>query len=481
MNNPLRIFKIKKEERWLMLFVLVFLTGLHALLICKYYDLFTPIKRFYWPLFIHNFRVSGFDPITYSIVSDWSAGYNVYRHPLLAFFIYPVYLLNQVLISLTGQNCAIFVVAAMQLFWGFYAMLFFYRIVREVIGVSRSAATILTVFFLSFAYVMLSCMVPDHFVISMMLLLLALYISGRRLQSGRKFAIWQTVLYFFLTAGVSLNNGLKIFLASLFVNGKSFFRPSNILIGVLFPAAMIWGFSRWEYRVFVWPQETQRHTVNAQRKAKKQKKALEMLAAQAREDSLLRAKGDTLTLLARQAARKADEHKKAEEQKRRGPRQGAPIANSGFARWTDITSSRWDAIVENLLGESIQLHQSYLLGDVMRSRPMVVRYKCPLAYVVEGFIVLLFLAGIWMGRRNRFLWLVMSIFGMDVALHVGLGFGINEVYIMSAHWIYAIPVAIAYLLREPMSKRVRWLMMSIAVVALYLFIYNTALTAGYLL
>lgn len=146
MNNPLHIFKIKKEERWLMLFVLVFLTGLHALLICKYYDLFTPIKRFYWPLFIHNFRVSGFDPITYSIVSDWSAGYNVYRHPLLAFFIYPAYLLNQVLISLTGQNCAIFVVAAMQLFWGFYAMLFFYRIVREVIGVSRSAATILTVF-----------------------------------------------------------------------------------------------------------------------------------------------------------------------------------------------------------------------------------------------------------------------------------------------------------------------------------------------
>lgn len=464
-----------------MLFVLLFLAGLHALLICKYYDLFTPIKRFYWPLFIHNFHVSGFDPITYSIVSDWSAGYNVYRHPLLAFFVYPAYLLNQLLIALTGQNCAVFVVAAMQLFWGFYAMLFFYRIVREVIGVSRSAATVMTVFFLSFAYVMLSCMVPDHFVISMMLLLLALYISGRRMQSGRTFTTWQTVLYFFLTAGVSLNNGLKVFLASLFVNGKAFFRPKNILLGVLLPAAMIWGFSRWEYRVFVWPEETQRHKVNAQRKAARQKKALELRAAQAREDSMLRAKGDTLTLLARQAARRADEHKKAEQQKKRGPRQGAPIAHGEFSRWTDITSSRWDAIVENLLGESIQLHQSYLLGDVMRSRPMVVRYKCQWAYAVEAFIVLLFLAGIWMGRRQRFLWLVMSVFGMDIALHVGLGFGINEVYIMSAHWIFAIPIAIAYLLIEPMSTRRRWVMVSLAVVALYLIIYNTASIAGYLL
>lgn len=481
MYNPLRILKIKREERWLMLFVFVFLAGFHALLIYKYYDMFTPIKRFYWPLFIRNFHVSGFDPITYSIVSDWSAGYNVYRHPLLAFFMYPAYLLNQGLIALTGQNCAIFVVAAMQLFWGFYAMLFFYRIVREVVGVSRSVATIMTLFFMSFAYVMLSCMVPDHFVISMTLLLLALYISGRRMQSGHRFTIWQTVLYFFLTAGVSLNNGLKVFFANLFVNRKSFFRPKNILIGVLLPAAMIWTFSRWEYRVFVWPQETQRHKVNAERKAKKQKKALEMQMAQAREDSMLRAKGDTLTLLARQEARKADEHKKAEAKKKRGPRQGAPIANGEFSRWTDITSSRWDAIVENLLGESIQLHQDYLLGDVMRSRPMVVRYKWKWAYAVEGFIVVLFLAGIWVGRRNRFLWLVMSFLAMDIALHVVLGFGINEVYIMSAHWIYAIPIAIAYLLRDPMPKLGRWVLVSIAAVALYLLSYNTTLIAGYLL
>jgi len=491
MYNPLHIFRVKKEERWLMLFVFLFLVGLHTMLIYKYFGIFSPLKKFYWPLFIHNFHVSGFDPITYSIVSDWTAGYNVYRHPLLAFFMYPPYLLNQGLMMLTGKNCALFVVAAMQLFWGFYSMLFFYRIVREIVGTSRKVATILTVFFLSFAYVMLSCVVPDHFVISMTLLLIALYISGRRMKSGNPFTIWQTVLYFILTAGVSLNNGLKVFLANLFVNKLRFFRPANLLLGVILPAALIWGFSRWEYRVFVWPTETARHEVNAKRKAEKKKKELEQKRLEEQKDSMLLAQGDTATLFARQSARAVDAHKKAEAKKKRGPKQGAPIAKGEFMRWTDITSSRFDAIVENLLGESIQLHQDYLLGDVMRSRPMVVRYKCPMPYVVEVFIALLFIIGIWVGRRNKFMWLVLSFFGMDVALHVGLGFGINEVYIMSAHWIYAIPICIAYLFREQDSscendkkrqqKARRVLPVAIAVIAAYLLIYNTISIGSYLL
>lgn len=491
MFNPFRIFRIKKEERWLMAFVLLFLVTLHALLICKYYDMFSPLQKYYWPVFIRNFHVSGFDPITYVEVSKWGCGYNVFRHPLLAFFMYPAYMLNQGLISLTGQNYAIFIVAAMQLFWGFYSVLFFYRIVREIVDVSRSTATILSLLFLSFAYVMLSCIVPDHFVISMMILLLALYISGRRMKSGNTFTVWQTVLYFTLTAGVSLNNGLKVFLANLFVNRSRFFKPSNLLLGVIIPSALLWGFCKWEYRIFVWPEETAKHKVLAKQRAEKKKHDAELRLQEAREDSVLRAKGDTITLLARQSAKKAEAHKSAEAKKKRGPRQGAPIAHGQFSRWTDITSSRLDAIVENLFGESIQLHQGYLLGDVMRSRPMVVRYKCAGAYIVEAFIVLLFLIGIWIGRRSRFLWLVLSFFGMDMALHIGLGFGINEVYIMSGHWIYAIPISIAYLFKDngaqskaesPMWIRTRYVLPRVIfVISVYLLLYNSISIASYLL
>ena len=141
-----------------------------ALALCKYYDVFTPLNAHYWHLFISKFHISGFDPITYSVVSDWTAGYNVYRHPLLAFYMYVPYLVNQALIWATGINCAIFIVTAIQLFSAFYAAIFLYRICREIVGVSRTDSTLLTFLLFGFAFVMLSSMVPDHFIISMMLL-----------------------------------------------------------------------------------------------------------------------------------------------------------------------------------------------------------------------------------------------------------------------------------------------------------------------
>ncbi len=96
-------------------------------------------------------------------------------------------------------------------------------------------------------------------------------------------------------------------------------------------------------------------------------------------------------------------------------------------------------MVENFFGEAIMLHQDHLLGDVLRDRPVIVKYKSPVNYVVEGIIVILFILGLIAGRKSRFLWLTIMFFLFDFALHIGLGFGINEVYIMTAHYMYAPP------------------------------------------
>lgn len=146
--------------------------------------------------------------------------------------------------------------------------------------------------------------------------------------------------------------------------------------------------------------------------------------------------------------RKAKELAKKEAKKKRGPKQGAPIMKGEFMNWTDATSSRTQSIIENLMGESIQLHQDYVLEDELRHRPMFVKYRYAINYVVEAVIMLLFVAGIWAGRKSKYLWLVMSYFGLDMMLHIGLGFGLNEVYIMAGHWIYAIPIAIGFLLKQ---------------------------------
>ena len=476
------LFRVKKEERPLAAAMLAVFAALDALVVCKYYGVFTPLNAHYWHLFIGTFHISGFDPITYSVVSDWTAGYNVYRHPLLAFYMYVPYLVNQALMWATGINCALFVVTAMQLFASFYSMLFLYRIVREVVGVSRAWATLLTVLYFGFAFVMLSTMVPDHFVLSMMLLLLALYVSGKLMLRRRELKVWQAALYFVLTAGTSLNNGLKIYLSGLFVNGRRIFRPKYLLGAILLPAALVWGAARMSYDHIVWPRDVAAKAARAKLKARK--------AEQRRVADSVRRHDDSLRILAFTplqrdsfcvAKARADSVQKARPKPVRRRKNGRPIANGEFIGWTDITTSRTESIVENLMGESVQLHQDYVLGDVLKSRPMMVRYRHWYNYAIEAAIGLMFLVGVWCGRRQRFMWLAMSYFALDMMLHIGLGFGINEVYIMSAHWIYVVPIAMAYLVRSvPGRRRQTAMKAAMMLLGAWLWVWNVALIVKYL-
>ena len=157
------------------------------------------------------------------------------------------------------------------------------------------------------------------------------------------------------------------------------------------------------------------------------------------------------------------------------------MGNSEFMKWTDGTTSRVSTAVENLFGESIQLHQDYLLQDTMRSRPVVVNYRWAINYIVEALLIMLFLAGIWYGRRSRFLWMALSGFAFDMAIHMGLGFGINEVYIMGAHWLFVIPIAIGFLVKKLETKRAAaWLRGLLMVLTAWLLGYNITLFISYL-
>lgn len=490
MKKIFDIFKIKKEERWLALGIFLALAILNGVVIARYVGTFTLVTDDYYKNFIRHFCVSGFDPLTYWVLSDWNAAYNVYRHPLLAFYMYIPYLINMGLMKLTGYNCALFIAVIIQMFCGFYATLFLQRIFREVLELDKAASSILTLLFFSFGYVMVTCIVPDHFVISMLLLILALYVSGRRIKHNHPLKIWQTVVYFVLTAGTSLNNGLKIFFSALFVNRKRFFCPKYLLLAVILPAALLWGFCRWEYRTFVWPVEMARKEMKAKKAAEKKARQERMAQLKQIKDSLTKdsiqrgLKIITPEEIAQKAKndsiQKAKQLARNEARKKRGPKQGAPIMKGEFMNWTDATSSRTLSIVENLMGESIQLHQDYVLQDELRHRPMFVNYRYAFNYIVEALIIILFLAGIWAGRKSRYLWLVMSYFGLDMLLHIGLGFGLNEVYIMSGHWIYALPIAIGFLLKETRHQRYSLCLKSLLLtIGLFLLIYNGILIIGY--
>ena len=453
------IFKIAKAERRVAGAALALMAGLNTLLLCRYALVFTPLQDNYRTFFIKYFHLSGFDPLTYAVVSNWAAEYNVYRHPLLAFFMYVPYLLNQALIALTGANCAVFVVAALLVFCSFYSFVFFYRILRQIIGLDARDAALLSFFFFSFAYVMLSVMAPDHFILSLFMLLLTLYITGMRMQQNKPLPIVHTLALFILTAGISLNNGLKVFIAALWANGRRFFRPRYLLFAILLPAALLWQFSRFEYKQLVWPDEMARHEARAKQRAEQQKKNNE--------------KAMQVNPTAVTTKHNSQQHLSAPSATPPKPsKMGTPMMQGEFMRWTDISTSRMQSVIENLFGESIQLHQDHSLEDVFGPRPVIVPYHWVVNYVVEGLIVLLFLAGIVCGRRSRFLWMALSFALTDMVLHVGLGFGLNEIYIMSAHWIYVIPLAMAYLFASLPTPPLRLLRTLVVLLTLYLYIYN---------
>ena len=460
MRNPLKIFKIKPEERWQSAIALMVIIVLNAMFIFRMHELFMqPGFGPYWKAFEHELHLSGYDPLTYLGVTNWDVVYQVYRHPLLSFMIWPLWLINEGLTWLLGVNCVQYLVAALLIFCSYYSYIFLYRIHREVIELGQKDATLLTAYFFSMAYILMAAIVPDHFTISMFLLLITLYISGVCIKKRREFKWWQSAILFYITAGVTLSNGVKVFLSGFFVNLKDFFRPKYLLLAVILPAGLLWATATWEYRTYVLPKEKARAERKAQ-KAEQQKARVAQMTPEQKEQYETR-KARREIVLQRQAAKT-----------------GKPMENYGFLKWTDISTSRWQSTYENLFGESLQFHQDYFLEDVLVHRPVFVRYSWTLSYIIEALMLLLFVIGIWMGRRSRFLWLCLSGFAFDMLIHIGLGFGLNEIYIMTPHWAFVLPIATAYLFKAIQTRWLRWI---VAAMTIYLFIYNGYLLTDFLL
>ncbi len=477
MKKLILLFKVKREEWQASALTLVMLLALHALVIASNFELFTKTNVGHWNVFVKNFTVSGFDPITYSVVTHWTTNYNVYRHPLLAFMVWPLSQLDAWLMDATGMNLVQFIVAVPLLLCAFYTFIFMFRIFRDIIRLGRFDSALLSTMLFSMAYVMVSAVVPDHFCISMFLLVFTIYVSGMKMQAGRTFKIWQTIVLFFVTAGVTLSNGIKTVLYSLFTNGRKFFRLKYFLFAVLLPSALIWGFARWEYRTFSLPKEKANKAVAAKKNAENRAKMFKAF----RDTTALTDSVEIKKAFDTEMKRRAHAKYLRDRQKPWNKHTGKPMAEGGFMKWTDATTSRLATAVENLFGESIQLHQDYLLQDTLRSRPVIVPYRWAANYVVEALLVALFAAGIWCGRRSRFMWMALSGFAFDMAIHLGLGFGINEVYIMGAHWLFVMPIATGFLVKAAEGRRASaWLRGALALLTAWLLAYNLTLFVGYL-
>lgn len=446
--SPLSPFALKGSERWVALTALVAFTLLNVLVLMSYPDNFTRGGHLgFYSIFYKHFHISGFDAWSYITLSNMRVHFTVSRHPLFLAVLYPLYLINQCLMDSTGTNWAIFLMAMLLVVCAVYSAVFFYRICHKVMGLPVIDSSMLTMLFFSFAHVMLATAVPDHFVISLMLLLLTASVVGKHMKEGTDVPILTTATLFFLTAGITLTNGVKTLLAALFCNGKRVFRWKSILFCGIIPVTLLGGIYWLQYKRILEPQDITTHLIEQQRLAK---------------DSTF----------AKEAAR----HDRWEKE-----HNGKAAADDvPLLQWSDISTDRTRSVVENLMGESIQLHEEHLLKDVQQNRPVFVAYSHWWNYAVEAILTILIVIGLWCGRRSRFLWMLVSWVAFDLLMHIGFGFAINEVYIMAAHWAFIIPLAIGYTLFSVNRERRYVLRTVVVLLALFLLSYNVTLLITYL-
>ena len=443
------IFKVKKEERWLAFAMLAVFVTFNAMVIASHYHLYTmDAHGGFWSIFTKNFRMSGYDCWSWITVSGGRIHFVTSRHPLYLTFLYPLYLLNDWLIQNVGYNFAVYFMAVIIVFSAFYAVLFMYRVFREVLELRRKDARILILLLFSFGHVLIPTMVPDHFVISLMLLSLTLYITGKKMKKGQLLTAWQSLVLTFFTAGMATSNGVKTLLAGLFTNGKKVFTCKFISIGVVLPLFLLLGIQQSQYYLLEVPQQAVVSHIESETLKKNPQKVLE--------------------------------HKKQRDEWQR-THLGQPVGDGVITKLMDVSTPRIPTIVENFFGESIQLHQRSLLKDVSWERPIFVEYNWSLNYIIEAFVVLLFIVGIVFSYKQRFFKMLLAWFACDLTLHLILGFAVTEVYIMTSGWAFIIPISYGYLLKRLSMKWLKLMRVALIMLTIYLWIYNAGQTFYYLM
>ncbi|MEZ7706203.1 DUF6080 domain-containing protein [Prevotella melaninogenica] len=443
------IFKVKKEERWLAFAMLAVFVTFNAMVIASHYHLYTmDAHGGFWSIFTKNFRMSGYDCWSWITVSGGRIHFVTSRHPLYLTFLYPLYLLNDWLIQNVGYNFAVYFMAVIIVFSAFYAVLFMYRVFREVLELRRKDARILTLLLFSFGHVLIPTMVPDHFVISLMLLSLTLYITGKKMKKGQLLTAWQSLVLTFFTAGMATSNGVKTLLAGLFTNGKKVFTCKFISIGVVLPLFLLFGIQQSQYYLLEVPQQAVVSHIESETLKKNPQKVLE--------------------------------HKKQRDEWQR-THLGQPVGDGVITKLMDVSTPRIPTIVENFFGESIQLHQRSLLKDVSWERPIFVEYNWSVNYIIEAFVVLLFIVGIVFSYKQRFFKMLLAWFACDLTLHLILGFAVTEVYIMTSGWAFIIPISYGYLLKRLSMKWLKLMRVALIMLTIYLWIYNAGQTVYYLM
>ena len=446
-------FRRHRETLLVTLLGLLIMAGLNVMMLQWRPDIFTNTRYGAWSAFWDHGEMSGFDTYAYIVVTTFRPVYVLSRHPILAMMLWPLHELNDLLKAELHINCAIYIVAVLWTLLATCSWTLMYRILRKIVELPWHGSLLLTLFFFSFSHVMIITFFPDHMAVTLPLLLLTIYLAGKAMKEGHAMSLWQALPLAFIATGVTTTNIVKVGLADFFtqVGRKPFLKIFLHFLPYLIPLGLLYGAYSYQMET---TQKAEHELSNKiiREKAKKNK----TFAAEFEKESKLR-------------------RERSKQQ----------IIENPIVTNTEYYIDRLPSLVENIFGEGLLLHTDYTLKDANRTdhRPVLVRYSHWWYYGVEALIVALFLVGLWCGRRERFMWMIFAMFLFDMLIHVGFNFASADVYIMTAHWAFVIPVAVGYLIKEHSSHYALCIMnyALIIMITLFLWWHNLSLVVKHIL
>ena len=140
-------------------------------------------------------------------------------------------------------------------------------------------------------------------------------------------------------------------------------------------------------------------------------------------------------------------------------------------KYTGTTLDRCRLFIDNFVSEPILFHNA--TGIVFSPDTIhLPAYPSTLCYIVVLIIFLLVILSVVVCRREKLVWLFCTCWASDIIIHFGVGYGMEEAQLFCGHWLFFIPIMIGMLMVHSRQKFRNHIVMTVAVIASSLLVYN---------
>lgn len=419
---------IRKNEFPLLILLFVVSIILNVLYLYNFYGVYYPI-------------ISGYDPYLLSTVTEWTHSpyihsNSIFSHPGFSIIALPIAIINALVSFFVGSNCANFILSIILMFMYVTEVILLKRILEDYVGLNSFESVLLSVLFGFMAYVLLMSFTPDHFAFSQFFLILYIFLWTKRESSGlHKSSLF---LPYIVVCGITITNGIKILLSLLFFKGR-FLRYLFFTIIILFATVCIPrilnsnviystnpGESAYLAKEYVNSVNNKHFYFDEKEIEGKYNKINFSDCEKSRNEAL-----ETLVVSEKNI-------------------EGNKVINKiksiywGYLYWVKGNVSKYSAFIYNMFGESVLLHKN----SINKESVSFGSYSSTFVNIVNYVFIIMVFCGIVVGCKERLMKLLAIFLSVDFLLHIIVGYGINEVYIFSPHYLFIFIISIGYLIKK---------------------------------